>query len=191
MCCETEGDDLRTGLCDCADRWLHLHCQRKLLVTTSGNGKCTVCKAAFRNATCIDERRVNHRWLVGHSLLGAVHAGFIMSIVFFGMHICSILTRDTLPKELCAPTRNDVMKNSSLYTVRFACYAVSQIMIMGDIAIIMLILVCLTICGTAALLLNRFLRGQPRVLINRRWHLVDDDVGTRKPETVSLDAASG
>lgn len=49
VCAEGDPDGLRSGLCACTDRHLHLQCQQRLLETLETDGRCKVCHGEYRN----------------------------------------------------------------------------------------------------------------------------------------------
>lgn len=48
ICAESDAR-VRSDLCACVGRGLHLDCQRRLLATVEHDGACTVCRTRYRN----------------------------------------------------------------------------------------------------------------------------------------------
>lgn len=68
--CAGTSPPLRSELCLCADRHIHLSCQRQLLTTVSRDGKCTVCRFEYRNL-----RRPPPRLVVPRAALVCAYLG--------------------------------------------------------------------------------------------------------------------
>lgn len=186
VCCESGTDDLRAGLCECTDRWLHLRCQKKLLVTTSQDGRCTVCKASFRNVKCVVDRRLNVWWLVGQMGLGAMYCGMILSVVLLGMH----LRNNTGAGEACFWARKHAVHNYTLDVIHHVCSESAVAVLLGNMSVLMLMIFCLTLSTLGVILIRRVLLRQPRVRRSRYWRTVDDASCTRAPESASPGEAS-
>lgn len=180
VCCDSNPRGLRSNLCECSDRWLHVECQYKLLLTTSEDGRCTVCKAPFRNLTCVVEQRVNKRWIMGHILRGCMYCGMILSVVLLSLHV----------KNINMHTNECRMFHLFNSTMHAACLVSSNMMLLGNVAVFMLMLICFMLSTGGICLINRCIRHQPRVWITRHWRVSDDGADTQRPESASLDGAS-
>lgn len=184
VCCDSNPRGLRTNLCECTDRWLHTECQHKLLLTTSKDGRCTVCKAQFQNSACVVDQTMNIKWIVGHIFRGCMFSGMILSVLLLSLHMNTITHVHTRECRLFQSY------NNTLHVMHIACLVSSRAMLLGNLAVFMLMLVCFVLCSIGVFVLNRYLRHQPRVWIKCHWRIFDDGADTQKPASVSLDEAS-
>lgn len=185
VCCDSDPRGLRTNLCECTDRCLHIECQYKLLSTSSKDGRCTVCKAPFRNATCVVKQMTNVNWIMGHMFRGCMYSGMILSILLFCLH-----KKNNDKHTHTHECRLFQSYNTTLYSVHLACIVSSKVILLGNMAVYLLMLMCFVLCSSGVVVLNRYLRHQPRLWTTRQWRISDDGADTRKPESVSLDGAS-
>lgn len=183
VCCERDGDDLRNGLCDCTDRRLHIRCQRKLLATTSQDGNCTVCKARFRNAMCVVERRLNRRWVCAQSVVGASYVGLLLCFIVFVAHARTAFDQRPIRDACVVYLRN----LSWHHDITETCDIIRTLVLFGNVSQIVWIALCAAPCAIALILTRRYLRASALhcTIETRRWHLDDGDVGN-----LPLDCAS-
>lgn len=64
--CEDDGGEL-LSVCSCTGRWMHLHCQRRLMAATPSHSRvCPVCTSAYSNVYLKTSYHLNRRvetWL--------------------------------------------------------------------------------------------------------------------------------
>lgn len=63
---EDDEDELKTDLCACTDRLLHLKCQMQLLRRCSRDGRCTVCRTTYKNVRVTTQYKCSMRAVCGY-----------------------------------------------------------------------------------------------------------------------------
>ena len=138
VCCAEDGE-LSNGLCACTDRPLHMECQRKLLETVSKDGRCTVCKAVYRNVEVLQERRLRWRRLIFLSVMSVVAVCTTGSSAFIGIRLFDI-ARQTRHAPLCllnctaTRTCSNASDAQSMWSEN-ACFDVRQLVVYGSVAV--------------------------------------------------------
>lgn len=107
VCAEdASAGELIAGVCACTDRFVHLHCQRRLLETCEREGKCTVCLKPYTNMKTRTVRRWNHERFL---LLGMYSVLFPIGVIMAILMVLDALHvhRETNEYALCAsPNRS-------------------------------------------------------------------------------------
>lgn len=168
VCCEV--DDVRTDLCACTDRPLHVRCQRQLLATTSSDGKCTVCRTHFKNATLSVERRENPQWWALQLVVGASYAALAICGAFLLLRAASMSDMHSDPSCYRTPTVPDE-NNPTLVIYKNTCSALQFFATSDDSAVLAIISLACCACGVVCLLAKRLLDAKPRVLVSREWRM--------------------
>ena len=166
VCCEV--GDVRTDLCACTDRPLHVSCQRRLLASTSNDGKCTVCRTHFRNATLLTDRRENPQWWVLQLVLGASYAALAICGALLLVHATNMSQIQSHPRCRRIPIAS-AKNNSTIVIYESTCAALEFFPMVGDTAVATTILLACCVCGVVCLVVKRIINARPRVLVNREW----------------------
>ena len=84
VCLDDDPRSLIASPCDCVGRFLHVHCQRKMIRECHRSGRCGVCLAPFRN---VDRRGRPTRMLALFVLAGATWFVSIWSICHVAVQV--------------------------------------------------------------------------------------------------------
>lgn len=194
VCAEAD-DTVLTNLCNCHDRPIHLHCQKKLLATVSKDGTCTVCKTVYKNIRVRKKIRINYGALslkLGYGMLMGLTS---VSVLFLLAHAVVLMEQSGKPLPFCAmnctePLGCDLLRQFANDTSRIGvpvCFNFSVFLKYGLIVSMFLIGLVLIVCLMGLRFMNRFIRSRTSRIVEHEVDFFDVVSDTRAPDAFSLD----
>lgn len=176
MCTEPLKKGRHTRVCACANLFLHLHCQQRLLETVSKDGRCTICRCRYTN---IRKRPC----VMGRIFLLYVATTLVFTGTFLGTMMCinHLFEIDTFTR---APTF--VRRDDDVITAWFHLH---QQIVLSHIVLVLTHMITLVIVHASSALLMRYylhcLIQLSESMHLSNWIVYDDDgVGIRRPVIV-------
>lgn len=188
----------KTNVCSCTGRWIHPHCQEKLLNTIETDGRCSVCRESYRNVKVTRKKVLNGRRLGLCLLRGSMLACELTAVGLMTVQLLIYWNILSTRGQSCS-LRCDVAANCSVDTdpvdsnfKRLACLNVHAVLDFGVCTILSLLLLISVLSRSVRLQLQIIISHLPLHHDRREIHFVSDDVSdTPMPEPACIDGAYG
>ena len=199
ICAESDPPPL-SGLCACTDRYIHAHCQKRLVETIEKNAKCSICKTQYKNARVVEHRQLNFRYFRLFVLMGGMF-GFV-SIGLILVTYQSILMFRVAPRSICLFDYNytshtnftneiddSIHKNKSHDIEQFLCVSVRNVAIYSVIAFICLTSFVVGACVVGMAIIRRNFRTEIPHFVTHQVYFDVVCANTPAPDAASPDEA--
>jgi len=89
VCVSESNSELLANVCKCTDRYIHIDCQKRLMLECTNGDNCSVCLSKYNNACIVSHERIIYRRLLIQCAVGAV---FIVSTISIVMMLTALYT---------------------------------------------------------------------------------------------------